>query len=96
MIKREEKFFVLKVGPKEQTVSVDRLKPAFGFADSAPAISVPKGGGTTVLKTIPKTKKSLNPAVKIFVPGAKSGESSSAVTRSRFGCVSRPPERLGS
>ena len=44
VIKKEEKFFVVKMGSKEQTVSVDRLKPAFGFADPAPAISVPKGG----------------------------------------------------
>ena len=84
------------MGPKEQTVSVDRLKPAFGFADPAPGISVPTGGGTTVQKSMPKTKKSLNPAAKVFVPGAKSGESSSTATRSRFGRVSRPPERLGS
>ena len=95
VIKKEEKFFVLKTGSREQTVSVDRLKPAFGFADPAPATSVPRGGGTTVQKTMPKTKKSLNPAAKVFVPGEKSGESSSAVTRSRFGRVSRPPERLG-
>ena len=95
VIKKEEKFFVLKVGSKEQTVSVDRLKPAFGFADPAPAISVPKGCETTIQKSMPKIKKSLNPAAKVFVPGAKSGESSSTVTRSRFGRVSRPPERLG-
>ena len=89
VIKKDEKFFVIKVGSKEQTVSVDRLKPAFGFADPAPAISVKK--------MLPKTtKKSLNPAAKVFVPGAKPGEFSSAVTRSRFGRVSRPPDRLGS
>ena len=94
--KKEEKFFVLKMGSKEQTVSVDRLKPAFGFADPAPAISVPKGGGTTVQKTMPKTKKSLNPAAKVFVPVARPKESLSTATRSRFGPISRPPERLGS
>ena len=44
VIKKEEKFFVVKTGSKEQTVSVDRLKPAFGFADPAPATSVPRGG----------------------------------------------------
>ena len=71
VIKREEKFFVLKVGSKEQTVSVDRLKPAFGFADPAPAISVPKGGGTIVPKTMPKTKKTLTPAAEVFCPGYK-------------------------
>ena len=97
IIKKEEKFFVVKTGSKEQTVSVDRLKPAFGFADPAPAISVPGGGGTTIKKMLPKTTtKSLNPAAKVFVPGAKLGEFSSAVTRSRFGRVSRPPDRLGS
>ena len=31
--KRDSKFFVLQVGSREQVVSVDRLKPAFGFAD---------------------------------------------------------------
>ena len=76
---------MVKMGAKEQTVLVDRLKPAFGFADPAPTISVPKGGGTTVLKTMPKKKKTLNPAAEVFVPGAKSREFSSAVTRSRFG-----------
>ena len=34
--KREEKYFVLQVGTKEQIVSIDRLKPAFGFTDPAP------------------------------------------------------------
>ena len=77
-------------------MSVDRLKPAFGFADPAPVISVPKEGRTTGRKTMPKAaKKSLNPAAEVFVPGAGTGESSSTATRSRFGCVSRPPERLG-
>ena len=97
VVKKEEKFFVVRIGSKEQTVSVDRLKPTFGFADAAPAISVPKGVGTTVQKTtMPKTKKSPNPAAEVFVPGAKAGESSSTTTRSRFGRISRPPERLGS
>ena len=78
-------------------MSVDRLKPAFGFADPAPAISVPKGGGTTIKKMMPKTaKKSLNPAARVFVPGAKPGEFLSAVTRSRFGRASCPPDRPGS
>ena len=35
--KRGEKYFVLQVGTKEQVVSIDRLKPAFGFTDPAPA-----------------------------------------------------------
>ena len=84
MIKKEEKFFILKVGSKEQTVLVDRLKPAFGFADPAPAVSVPEG--TTIMKKRPKTRKVLNPAAEVFVPAA---------VRTRAGRLIKQPERLG-
>ena len=96
VVEKGEKFFTVKVGTKEQVITVDRLKPAFGFADPAPPTSAPKEGGATVLKTTPKRKKTLNPAAEVFVPSAKPGESSSTATRSRFGRVSRPPDRLGS
>ena len=96
VIRKEEKFFILKVGSKEQSVSVERLKPAFGFADPAPTISVPRENKTVIKKMSSKVaKKSLNPAAKIFVPTPKPGDYSSALTRSRFGRASRPPERLG-
>ena len=96
VVKKEEKFFILKVGSKEQAVSIDRLKPAFGFADPAPAVAVPKGSGTTVIeRSMPKIKKALNPAAKAFVPSARRGEFSPTVTRSRSGRASRPPNRLG-
>ena len=85
VMKREEKFFVVKMGSKEQTVLVDRLKPAFGFADPAPTISVPKGGRTTIKKTTPKTKKALNPAAEVFVP---------AEVKTRAGRTIKQPERL--
>ena len=50
VVKKEEKFFVVKMGSKEQTISVDRLKPAFGFADPAPATPTPEREKTTVMK----------------------------------------------
>ena len=93
VVEKGEKFFTVKVGTKEQVITVDRLKPAFGFADPAPPSSTPEENKATVLKT--KLKKALNPAAEVFVPSARPGESSSAVTRSRFGRVSRAPERLG-
>ena len=54
-----EKFFKVKIGTKEQVITVDRLKPAFGFADPAPLSTTPEGSKATVLKT--GTRKSLNP-----------------------------------
>ena len=94
VIERGEKFFRIKVGTKEQVVTVDRLKPAFGFADPAPPSAVPEKIKITVLKT--GTRKSLNPAAEAFVPSSEQpGEHPPAVTRSRFGRACRPPERLG-
>ena len=59
-MERGKKFFRIKVGTKEQVVTVDRLKPAFGFADPAPPAAALEKTKITVLKT--GTKKSLNPA----------------------------------
>ena len=87
VIERGEKFFKVKVGTKEQVITVDRLKPAFVFADPAPPSTTPEEIKTTVLKT--GTRKSLNPAAEVFIP------SSEPATRSRFGRTCRPPERLG-
>ena len=83
--KRGEKYFVLQVGTKEQVISIDRLKPAFGFADPAPLTSrAPAADRTPTPRTrIPGT---LDPEAEEFSP---------ATTRSRFGRVSRPPVRLG-
>ena len=36
VLERGIKFFRVQAGTKEQVISVDRLKPAFGFADPAP------------------------------------------------------------
>ena len=38
VLERGEKFFRVLAGTKEQVITVDRLKPAFGFADPAPQI----------------------------------------------------------
>ena len=93
-----------KVGAKEQVVTVDRLKPAFGFADPAPQLS---GGETEVKTTAPKKKRktSLNPEAETFVPRKKpmgsaatskeAEEETSITPRSRFGRARRPPDRLG-
>ena len=93
VIEGGENFFKVKVGTKEQVITVDRLKPAFGFADPAPPSTTPEKIKTTVLKM--GTRKPLNPAAEIFIPSSEPGENPSAVTRSRFGRVCRPPERLG-
>ena len=94
VIERGEKFFKIKVGTREQVVTVDRLKPAFGFADPAPPSVTPEKIKITVLKT--GTKKSLNPAAEAFVLSSEQpGELPPTVTRSRFGRACRPPERLG-
>ena len=82
--KRGEKYFVLQVGTKEQIVSIDRLKPAFGFTDPAP-----------VTHRAPAAAQPLAPRRRI--PGAldpEAEEFSPTATRSRLGRVRRPPERL--
>ena len=60
MLEKGEKFFRFKVGPKEQVITVDRLKPAFGFADPTPQTAEKK---KEVRAAPPKKeiKKSLNP-----------------------------------
>ena len=80
--KRGKKYFVLQVGAKEQVISIDRLKPAFGFTDPAP---VTHGAPAAVQRPVPKTG-ALNPEAEEFSP---------ATTRSKFGRVSQPPVRLG-
>ena len=94
VMERTEKFFKIKVGTKEQVVTVDRLKPAFGFADPAPPPATTEESKTAAVKT--GTKKSLNPAAEIFIPSLEQpGEHPPTVTRSRFGRARRSPERLG-
>ena len=53
VVKKESKFFVLRTGNKEQTVSIDRLKLAFGFADPAPAVVV-QGEDKSIAVDAPK------------------------------------------
>ena len=93
VVERGEKFYTIKVGTKEQVVTVYRLKPAFGLADPAPPSTTPKKIKTAVLKT--GTKKSLNPEAEVFVPSSEPDERPLTVSRSRFGRTRRPPERLG-
>ena len=82
--KRAAKYFVLQVGSKEQVVSVDRLKPAFGFVDPESGRHGPPAAARPPVRGRPP--RTLNPEAEEFSP---------AVTRSRFGRVSRPPVRLG-
>ena len=104
VLEKGEKFFRIKVGAKEQVVTVDRLNPAFGFADPA---QQPSGRGKEVKAAAPKKeiKKSLNPEAEVFIPGRKPKESiipgrkpkekTPTPSKSRFGRTRRPPERLG-
>ena len=93
MLEKGEKFFRIKVGTKEQVITIDRLKPAFGFTDPVPPSAATEKIKTAVLKK--GTNKSLNPAVEAFVPSPVPGDHPPTVPRSRFGRVCRPPERLG-
>ena len=68
VLERGDKFFRIKVGAKEQVVTVDRLKPAFGFADPTPSSPTPRKIKDTVVEK--RKKKSLNPEAKVFVPGS--------------------------
>ena len=55
-----------RVGTKEQVITVDRLKPAFGFADPMPQTAEQK----KEVKAAPPTKeikKSLNPEAEVFI-----------------------------
>ena len=81
------------MGTKEQVVTVDRLKPAFGFADQTTPQAEEKKVKTAVLKK--EAKKSLNPEAKIFFPSSGLKEKPATVSRSKFGRTRRPPERLG-
>ena len=94
VLERGEKFFRVLAGTKEQVITVDRLKPAFGFADPAPQIPK-KEREAEAGAPKKKTKKSLNPEAEIFVPGRKAEEETSTTSRSKFGRTRRPPERLG-
>ena len=73
---------------------MDRLKPAFGFAD--PALQTPEK--KKEVKAAPpkrEIKGSLNPEAEVFVPGRKPREKTPTPSKSRFGRTRRPPERLG-
>ena len=65
--KKGEKYFVLQVGTKEQVVSIDQLKPAFGFADPAPTTSRAPATDKPPKKRSPGT---LNPEAEEFSPAA--------------------------
>ena len=91
VLQRGEKFFTFKVGTKEQVVSVNRLKPAFGFTDPAPAVPDPRIKKTSTTAKAPTTKvsatrKLLNPAAEVFIP---------AKVVSRAGRTVKPPVRYG-
>ena len=81
--------------------SVDRLKPAFGFADPTPAPAREKK--TITVK--PRTGKTLNPGAETFVPRKQTGERAipsreaeeeeMTTVKSRAGRPLRPPVRFG-
>ena len=80
VLEKGEKFFKVKIGTKAQVITVDRLKPAFGFADPAPPPAAEKKVKTAVLKT--GIKKSLNPEAEVFTPSKKPGEHPSTASLS--------------
>ena len=97
-----EKFFRVLAGTKELVITVDRLKPAFGFADPAPA---PAGEERKTVKARETIGGALNPRAKIFVPGNQPNERAipsreeegkkMTTAKSRAGRPLRPPERFG-
>ena len=58
--KKGDKYFGLQAGTKEQVISVDRLKPAFGFADPTPTTSK---APTAVQKPAPR-QESPGPSIQ--------------------------------
>ena len=94
VLEKGEKFFRIKVGAKEQVVTVDRLKPAFGFVDPAPQDAEKRKEVKTAVQK-KEIKRSLNPEAESFIPDLKSKEKTATTSKSRFGRTRRPPERLG-
>ena len=84
VLERGEKFFRVLAGTKEQVITVDRLKPAFGFADPAPRTPRREKEAKAAAPK-KKTRKSLNPEAEIFVPGRKAKEDTLTASRSKFG-----------
>ena len=78
---------------RDRVVTVDRLKPAFGFVDPTPLAEEKKKEFKAVAPR--EVKRSLDPEAKIFVPSSGPKEKSPAVSRSKFGRTRRPPDRLG-
>ena len=85
VVSKEGKFFTVKMGTKEQAISVDQWKPAFGFADPAPAIFRPQRKETIITARGQGVKTTLDPKAEVSVPAA---------VESRSGCVIKPPLRL--
>ncbi len=50
VLRSAEKFFVLDIGGRPETVSVDRLKPHLGMAQVIPAQHPPRGRPATAIK----------------------------------------------
>ena len=102
VLERGDKFFRVLAGTKELVITVDRLKPAFGFADPAPA---PDGERKKTVRTKEKIGGALNPKAEIFVPGNQPNERAipsreeegkkTTTAKSRAGRPLRPPERFG-
>ena len=89
-------------GTKELVITVDRLKPAFGFADPAPA---PAGEEKKMSMAKVKTGRALDPRAEIFVPGKQPKERAipsreaegkkTTTAKSGAGRPLRPPDRFG-
>ena len=102
VVERGDKFFRVLAGTKELVITVDRLKPAFGFADPAPS---PSAEEKKTVKAKEKVGGTLNPRAEIFVPGSQpkeraipsreEEEKKTTTAKSRAGRPLRPPERFG-
>ena len=77
------------------------MKPAFGFADPAPA---PAGREKKATMAKEKSGRTLDPRAEVFVPGkqpkeraipSREAEAETTTAKSRAGRPLRPPERFG-
>ena len=64
MLRLLEKYFVLQIGDKSESVSVDRLKPVISSTPVVPAVPSLRGQPCLVLASVPRPLVPRRPPVK--------------------------------